>query len=246
MLPRHEDLIAWRLRFAAWLVVPLLLSGCAPKQVGVMGFRAKGHGVYMIGDTASYPLYAGGEYIPKALANVQDFGGYAGYVITYYGPLATDGTGCDPNGAMRIDVGHQSMMLSGQKAEKEQPNGKLDELVIASEQKASAGFLAFFSAQVTDSTSVQLLIQDVAAETARNVLNEDKISAVKNSPLPTGACARRLIRNAVLTEGQAKLFHSVGRDASVSGFNIKINGSWHNSTESFQRELYVRVETSEL
>ncbi len=235
-------------RHIGWLVVGAVLSGCAaPREANVVaGFTAVQSGLFVQGLTEPFRPYEEGEYLPGALPNVQAFTGYAGYIVTYYGPRSTAGTGCDDLASARRDIGHESMMLVGQKAATQPPNGKFEETILTSAYQAKAGILGFFSAEASDSTSVQLLVQDVAAQTAVEVLDEAKIARVKRTDLPSSACARKIIRSASLTEATARRYHSVGKSPSFSGFNINIGGKWHNSTEEFHRELFVRIETSEL
>lgn len=134
-------------------------------------------------------------------------------------------------------------MKAGETAEDLEPNGKFSELHVTSQTDMSVGILPFFSASVSQSTSIQLLVQDVAHQNALGALDPAKLTAAKQETMPAGACDRRVITSAVLTEAISKVYREVGRDASAQGFNIKIGGRWHNSTLEFERALYLHIET---
>lgn len=201
--------------------------------------------MYLKGDQKSYQIYSTGEYIKSALPNVKAFRGYAGYIVTYYGPTATGG-GCADKAQARTEVSVQSVIQATKTAETLEPNGQLNEVLLTSEYNVSAGFLAFFSGQVTNKKSVQVIVQDIAAESAIDVLDATKMANIKSAAMPAGACERRVIVNAALTEGISKLYSEVGKEASASGYNVKVGGRFHNSSSEFQRQLYVRVETRDL
>jgi hypothetical protein len=225
---------------AAWLVV-----GCAkaPLSVGAAGFTTMASGVYLKGDSASYAQYSTGEYLPGALPNVKDFNEYAGHVVIYHGARASAG-GCVDRDSARIEMTHVSIIRAGQKAKDEEPNGKLDEVLVSRANKHSAGVLAIVSASYSDSMAIQLLVQDLAQQTVPDkAIDEARLRAAKNEAMSPDVCDRRFIRSAILTEATSKTYENIGTRAKIGAFNVDIDSNWYRSTGSFHRDLYVRVET---
>ncbi|MBT8397076.1 MAG: hypothetical protein HKO65_17855 [Gemmatimonadetes bacterium] len=205
----------------------------------LLGYEQFRVGMFFSGDDWSRDFYEGGEYLEKALPNISDFRGYAGHYIDYFDPDRT----CLPNAELEQRVSLESLLPDGQYAASLEPNGKLVEYILSESSQSGAGITRFFSGQVSESSSVHLLVQDVAHRSAIGLLDGQKVEALRQKGLPEGVCRREIITAAVLTEASSKIFHETDKSATANGFFLKVNGKWHLSTQYFQRVFFVRVET---
>lgn len=201
-------------------------------------------GVQFTGDVGSMRAYLDREYLPYVEPSVGDFSGYAGHIINYIGEKR--GPRCADYLSARKEVTLTNVILDDTTAIDGDPAGKLVEVFLSSERGAEAGILTFFKGAVSNTSSLQILVQDVAYQTAIPVIDQSKVATVKATEPPDNVCDRRVIAVAALTETISKRYVEVGREANAAGFNIKIGGKWHNSTSQFFRELFVHVETRPL
>jgi hypothetical protein len=181
-------------------------------------------------------------YLPNVLPGAANLDGYAGYVLNVFGAPSPGGV-CVQDASRDPVLDPVSYIAAGKAATTEPIGDILTNILVRKGSSASAGFLSFLSVELSDSMRAEVIVEDVARQTAAGVLDEARLQALARTPLRPGVCAREIVLVAVLTSFKTRTYSELGRKAKLAGYGVAADGKLFGSASSFTNRYRLFIES---
>lgn len=232
--------VAQRIRGLRWCGVVVLAAGCSgPNLTDTPGSVSA--------DLADAPpatrdTFFGRAYLPRVLPSAKDLNGYAGYVVNVFGTKDQNGV-CvqDPNRSPEIDP--KPYLLPGREPRTEPVGDILSNLIVRKGGTLNASFLTFVSAELSDSARAEVVVEDVARQTAAGLLDEPALASLARQAPRAGVCAREIIFVAQLTSFKFRTYQALERRAKLSGYGLAVDGKLFGSASQFTNRYRLFIES---
>jgi len=186
--------------------------------------------------------FLGRAYLPSVLPSAKDLNGYAGYVLNVYGTKGQNGI-CvqDPTRAPVLDP--ISYIAAGKQPRTDPIGDILTSILVRKGGNASGGFLSFVSVELTDSMRAEVVVEDVARQSAADLLDTPRLAVLAGTPTRVGVCAREIVIVAQLTSFKTRTYRELERKAKLAGYGLAVDGKLFGGASSFTNRYRLFIES---
>ena len=220
------------------------LDACPPRPYSVVSDSTPKSATADLADApgAVRDTFLGRAYLPSVLPSAKDLSGYAGYVLNVYGTKGQDGI-CvqDPTRAPVLDP--ISYIAAGRQPSTDPVGDILTSILVRKGGSASGGFLSFVTLELNDSMRAEVVVEDVARQSAADLLDTPRLAALAGTPPRAGVCAREIVLVAELTSFKTRTYRELERKAKLAGYGLAVDGKLFGSASSFTNRYRLFIES---
>jgi hypothetical protein len=222
------------------VVVSVVLLACSGKDASIASEPTDDP---LASPPAAVPdTFYGRAYLPNVLPSAKDLNGYAGYVLNVFGTRAENGV-CQQDPARLPVLDPISYLARGTQLQTEPIGDIITNILVRKGAVATGGFLSFVTVDMTDSMRAEVVVEDLARQSAADKLDAVRLGALARTAPRQGVCAREVVIVAQVTSFKTRKYTEVVGKTKLAGYGVAVDGKLFGSGSAFNNRYRLFIES---